>query len=193
MSLNLNSLAELTSIKIDRLAIETEWESFLSHNRNNIDWDFRVLLELDSFSDYFKTLLNSVCDIVQEAPKYYMLQVFDRNLFTQKQQLNIVHKDVDRNSCITIPIIYNVMEPVMFYEDIPGLVQEEYRKTNMPWPEKPTKIGRYSENHPTLVNVQKLHNVRVLDNTSPRILLQLSFDASFDDMIEKNPAIWRII
>lgn len=193
MSLKRNNLAELLPIGISGDELKHHWETFILTHKDSITWDFRVFLTTDMFEHYFKMLIESINDVVKEVPKYYMLQIFDQRLYPHKGFLNVIHKDVDRNSCITLPLSYNMMEPVLFYNDIPGISPEQHRKTSKPWPEKPQQIARYSENHPTLVNVQNLHNVRVLDETSPRVLLQLSFDIGFDDMINKNPSIWRII
>ena len=192
MSLKQSNLAELLPIDISGDELHNHWEDFILTHKDSISWDFRVVLNKDMFSNYFRTLLESINDVIKEVPKYYMLQIFDKRLYPHKKFLNIIHKDVDRQSCITLPLIYNLMEPVLFYDDIPGLSPEEHRKTGLPWPGKPCQVARYSNNHPTLVNVQNLHNVRVLDETSPRVLLQLSFDSSFDDIINKNPSLWRI-
>jgi len=193
MSSKLHNLAELIPVDINCQELTTQWEMFLENHINSINWDFRVFIQPDILDDYFKNLLKCITDAVEEKPKYYMLQVFDTRLYKYKRFLNLAHKDVDRKSCITIPLSYNAMEAVLFYNDIPGLSPEEHRKTNLPWPEEPCQVAEYSQNHPTLVNVQNLHNVRVLDETSPRVLLQLSFDSTFDMMISRNPSLWRII
>ena len=187
------NLAELLPVHVDYSELNDHWESFLDEHIDSISWDFRVFITTDKFDDYVKHLIESIVDVVEEKPKNYMLQVFDKRLYKHKGFLNVIHKDVDRQSCITLPLAYNIMESVLFYKEIPDLSPEEHRKTHKPWPEKPCQVARYSANHPTLVNVQNLHNVRVLDETSPRVLLQLSFDSSFDDMINKNPSLWRII
>ena len=193
MSQELTNLAELTTITIDKHELQSAWNSFVDENSNQLDWGFRVMIDYNHLSYYFKNLLGSILEVVDAKPKNYMFQVFDKRLYDKKYQLNIVHKDVDRLSCITIPLTYNVMEPVMFYKDIPDINPEEYKKTGRPWPEKPIQIARYSDKHPTLVNVNNLHNVRVLEEISPRVLLQISFDCSFDNIIDKNPTIWRVI
>ena len=184
------NLAELTTIDIDTSELETAWNSFV---HEKIDWGFRVIVTTDMLCDYYKNLLEMITDFVEIKPKNYMLQIFDKRVYDKKFQLNIVHRDVDRLSCITIPLTYNVMEPVMFYNDIPDINPEEYKKFDLPWPEKPTQIARYSNKHPTLVNVNNLHNVRVLEESSPRVLLQMSFDCSFNSIIDRNPTVWRVI
>ena len=51
---------------------------------------------------------------------------------------------------------------------------------------KPNQIGQYSENHPTLMNVQNWHNVRVMDLAPPRIFIQISYDIHFDEIVAKD-------
>jgi hypothetical protein len=191
MSSKLVNLAELLPVTINSRELTYQWENFLKDNIQNFVWDFRVFFQPKDLGDYFKTLIEAVTECIDEVPKYYMLQVFDKRLYKHKEFLNVIHKDADRKSCITIPLAYNIMESVLFYHEIPGLKPEEHRKTNKPWPEKPCQVAKYSDNHPTLVNVQNLHNVRVLDETSPRVLLQISYDKAFDDMITDNQSIWR--
>ena len=49
----------------------------------------------------------------------------------------------------------------------------------------PDQVGQYSENHPTLMNVQNWHNVRVLDLAPPRVFIQMSYDIHFDDFVQQ--------
>jgi len=194
MSKKLNNIAELIPIQLDNVKLYECWETFLKHHKDSIEWQFRVIVKPNLFPDYVVNLLESICTAINQQPKNYILQVFDKGLFDYKTFLNVVHKDIDRQSCITLPIIYNQMESLLFYDDILGIDPGEYRKNyNKPWPEKPIQVCRYSTTHPTLVNVQKLHNVRVLDTVSPRILLQLSFDIGFYDLMEQNPCLWQVI
>ena len=187
------NLAELLPIHCVSNDLQNHWQQFLEHDKDKVAWDFRVYINDETLGIYFKRLIQSINDTIQLDPKYIMLQVFDKRLYKHKGFLNVIHKDVDRNSCITLPLTYAKHEPVLFYNEIEGIDPGEYRKTNLPWPEKPCQIAQYSDNHPTLVNVQNLHNVRVLDEVHPRILLQLSYDIGFDDMISRNPSLWRII
>jgi len=194
MSKKLNNIAELIPIQLDNVKLYECWETFLKHHKDSIEWQFRVIVKPNLFPDYVVNLLESICTAINQQPKNYILQVFDKGLFDYKTFLNVVHKDIDRQSCITLPIIYNQMESLLFYDDILGIDPGEYRKNyNKSWPEKPIQVCRYSTTHPTLVNVQKLHNVRVLDTVSPRILLQLSFDIGFYDLMEQNPCLWQVI
>ena len=189
MTDRLSNLAELTSIRLDSNRLIDDSNLFVSNNQ--IDWDFRIYPK--ELTPYFQTLVDSIKELMQLEPKNYIFQVFDKDLYNQKKYLDIVHKDADRESCITIPILFNKLEPIMFYDDIPDCNPQEYRKLNKPWPVKPCQIGRYSEEHPTLVNLQTLHNVRILDKISPRVLFQLSFDLGFREIVDRNPDLWRFI
>ena len=64
--------------------------------------------------------------------------------------------------------------------EVPGFRKDNSIKA------KPNQIAQYSEMHPTLVNVNNYHNVRVLDVSEPRIFIQMSYDLTFDDFISKN-------
>lgn len=184
-----SNLAELTPIKLEPDRLLNDWNSIVSNN--SIEWKFRIYA--NELTPYFQSLVDSIKECIQLEPKNYIFQVFDKDLYNEKKYLDIVHKDVDRSSCITIPILFNIMEPIMFYDDIPDFKPEEYRKLNKPWPAKPIQIGKYSKEHPTLVNLQTLHNVRLFDDTSPRVLFQLSFDMDYNTMIDRNPDLWRFI
>jgi len=194
MSQKFDNLAELISIQIDSDKLSESYEHFLAKHKNSIKQEFRIVVEPNLFDEYVVNTIESICAQINQKPKNYILQVFDKRVYNEKTFLNVVHKDIDRKSCITLPILYNPMESILFFKDIPEIDPKEYRKNiDQPWPEKPIQVARYSTNHPTLLNVQRLHNVRVLDKISPRILLQLSFDIGFDDLIKQNPSLWRIM
>lgn len=181
-----SNLAELIPVTINKTYLEQSWNLFLKEYEGKVlSSNLRIFVEYDELPRYFKYLIDSITNYVSVKPKNYIFQV------TGKKILNIVHRDKDRNCCITIPILYNVMEPVMFYKDIYGLEPEQIRKLESSWPDKPYQISKYSEKHPTLVNIQTLHNVQIINEESPRILFQLSYDIGFDEMIHKNPSIWQ--
>jgi hypothetical protein len=187
-----SNLAELISVDIDTSILASEWQSYKDENRNSINWKFRVFLEYDVLPDFLKSLADKIYDIIKKHPKNFILQVYDKELFDHKKFLDIVHKDVDRQTCITIPVLYNTIEPIVFYNDNPDIQPESYKTLNKPWPDKPIQKACYSKNHPTLVNLQTLHNVRIFDD-SPRILFQLSYDIGYASMIDENPSIWRYV
>ena len=187
-----SNLCELTSVTLDKDSLNVECLNYLNDNSGDIN-NYRINIEFDRLSRSLKELALKIYDTIRVEPKNYLIQVSDMHLFKHKKFLDIVHKDVDRQSCITIPIKYNIMEPIMFYDDIPDIQPEEYRKLGKPWPAKPVQILNYSQKHPTLVNLQKLHSVRIIDNTSPRILFQLSYDIPYFDIIDINPSVWSKI
>lgn len=181
-----SNLAELTPITLNNTYITQSWNIFLTQHESEISSsNLRIFVEYDDLPKYFKYLIDSITNCISIKPKNYIFQV------SGKKILNVVHRDKDRNCCITIPIQYDPTETVLFYKDIYGLEPEQIRKLETSWPDKPYQISKYSEKHPTLVNIQTLHNVQIINEESPRILFQLSYDIGFDEMIHKNPSIWQ--
>jgi hypothetical protein len=95
------------------------------------------------------------------------------------------------------------MEPVHFYndEDVMKRIEEYEIYTHDGLPRIalmhtgglknplgiiPNQVGQYSENHPTLMNVQNWHNVRVMELAPPRIFIQMSYDIHFDEIVAKD-------
>ncbi len=183
----MNNLAELLSVPIDRLEIESEWEKQVQFVPNHV-WDSRNYVDESFFTDYFKTLLNKIVEEVGVKPKNYLIQAHDKRLVDKKWYLNITHKDDDRLTCITIPILYTKMEPIRFYDDtlIPPA-------RGMPNTQKPVQTSTYSDKYPTLVNVNHWHNVRLVDDVNPRILLQISYDEDFDSIVGLDSSKWNIL
>jgi hypothetical protein len=186
------NLAELLPITFDSNKLKEEWEELYFKIDSGL-WDWRVYPDIEYFTPYIKSLLISIVEQIGVTPKNYLIQISNNVNQEAKNYLSLVHKDDDRKSCITIPLIYNIMETIMFYNENPKVNWMLYRKTGKIWPDKPCQVTTYSQYHPTLVNVSNLHNVRVLDNQSHRVLLQLSFDETFNDIISKNPDIWKVI
>ncbi len=183
-------LAELQNVDITTYDLESIWNDI---GRSNIVWDsWRKFIDQDDLHPQLIKLVRTIVDSIKIEPKNLLIQIFDLKLHNQKDYLKVVHRDADRMSCITIPLKYNMHETIMFYDDIPGLEYEKVKHEHGIWPGKPVQVSRYSSTHPTLVNVNKLHNVRVMDFTSPRVLFQLSFEQSFHDLIDENPSIWRV-
>ena len=174
-----NNLAELLDITIDNRVLQTEWYKQVSYSQGH-KWEARNYVKFDFFTPYYQVLLQSITDVIQEEPKDYLIQSHDVNLIDDKWYLNIAHKDADRLTCVTLPVFYNRMEPVNFYDDDVEIPPRGKQITA-----KPSQVGFYSQNHPTIVNVNNFHNVRVLDTSEPRILIQISYDISFDELISK--------
>jgi len=181
----LNNIAILKPIELDPITtIELEWDRQVAFNRG-FNYDLRNYVEFDFFTLYFKNLIKNITTIVG-LYKNILLQIHDKKLIDAKWYLSTIHKDAERLSCITIPLLYNMNEPVNFY----GL--DELPRGASP-NRKPTQRLNYSRKHPNLVNVNNYHNVRLLDDLSPRVLLQLSYDKHFDEIVYKNPDYWEIM
>jgi hypothetical protein len=96
-------------------------------------------------------------------------------------------------TCINLPVYYNGIEPVNFF-DTEKI--EEYQaqhgginylgKTRDYLKIAPQQIGHYSSKHPTLMNVNNFHNVRVIDDSHTRIFVQMSYDITFDEIVAKD-------
>lgn len=182
----MNNLAELNCVNINSIEIQKEWDQFVSSSSHL--WDTRNYVTIDFFNPYFKNLLTDIVENVGLPFKNIVIQCHDKSLKDGKWYLTTTHRDEDRLSCITIPIKYNLQEPINFYADTIAI--PDRGKSNS---QKPIQTSRYSANHPTLVNVNNLHNVRVIADSYPRILLQVSYDIDFLNLIEKNPLIYTIL
>jgi hypothetical protein len=185
------NLAQLSAIKIDTGKFKKSWDD-IKFNNPDIRWQTRTYITENILDEYTKSIVHEIFEKTKLDAKNMLIQVAGELIEdNEKNMLNIVHRDVDRKTCITIPLIYNLAEAIMFHADI-----DDYGmgfRSNTSWPEKPIQISRYSSEHPTLVNVNRLHSVRLMDFKSPRVLLQLSFDESFQDIIDRNPDIWKVM
>jgi hypothetical protein len=199
----MNNLAELTDISIDIEDLRIAWKEQVVEAGDSIDWTYRNYVEFSFFTEYFQKILIDIENVVGEKPKDYIIQVADPSMNIKdapKFYLNIPHKDWNRNTCINLPIYYNRMEPVNFYdeekiEQFSG--KEAVDAGNLGYGSQatgtrhylsipPLQTGHYSSNHPTLMNVNNFHNVRVLDELHTRIFVQMSYDRHFDEFLEKD-------
>lgn len=180
----MNNLAELKTIVLDDTAVLLkEWESqILLLNNKPLEW--REYVDLTVFTSYYKTLLENIIKEVGLPHKNIIIQYYNENS-SNKWNLNIAHKDADRLSCITV-CVNEIYEPVCFYADdaLPAVRGSQ----KLP---KPIQTSRYSKKHPMLVNVNNVHRVHVVEDKSPRILLQISYDQSFDEIVNKKQEIWN--
>lgn len=174
-----NNLAELTDIRIYPDMLYIQWHRQIGYARGHA-WKNRNYVPIEFFTPYFQSLLDSVSNLIGEEPKNYVIQCHDTELIDEKWYLNIAHKDDDRKTCITIPLVYSKHETINFYDN-----ETDIPVRGKPITAKPAQIGWYSEKHPTLVNVNNYHNVRVINTDSPRVLLQLSYDLTFEEIISK--------
>lgn len=182
----MNNLAELTTINLDDpYMIKNQWDHLVSSTMHA--WDSRNYVGLDFFNPYYKNLLSNIIHDVGIPHKNIVIQCHDKILKDGKRYLTTIHRDDARLTCITIPIVYNLLEPINFYDD--SIIVPSRGKPNIC---KPTQTSLYSHKNPTLVNVNNLHNVRIVEDDFPRILLQISYDHRFNDIINNNPNIWKI-
>lgn len=192
-----NNLAELTDINIDIESLRMAWEEQVEVAGDSMDWTYRNYVEFSFFTEYFQKILTDIENVVGEKPKDYILQVADPSMNIKdapKFYLNIPHQDWNRNTCINLPIYYNRIEPVNFFSlDVVKEYEEKNSKINYLGTGarryvgmSPEQVGHYSSNHPTLMNVDKYHNVRVIDDSHKRIFVQMSYDTYFDEFIQKD-------
>jgi hypothetical protein len=206
-----NNLAELLDVSINIESLRAAWAEQVAFVGDDYEWSKRNYVELDFFTAYFQHLLLDIQNVIGEEPTQYIIQLHDQSLpgysdtlYNDKFYLNIIHKDEYRTSCVNIPVYYDKFEPVHFYndEDILKRIIEHKSHTGDPTTSLslrdptngvktplgivPNQIGQYSENHPTIMNVQNWHNVRVLDLAPPRVFIQLSFDKHFDEIVAKD-------
>ena len=206
-----NNLAELLDVSINIESLRAAWAEQVVFAGDDYEWGKRNYVDLDFFTPYFKHLLLDIENVVGEEPTQYIIQLHDRSLpgysdtlYNDKFYLNIIHKDEYRTSCINLPIYYDKFEPVHFYndEDVIERIIKHQSYTGDPTTSLslrdptngvktplgivPNQIGQYSENHPTLMNVQNWHNVRVMDLAPPRVFIQMSYDIHFDEIVAKD-------
>ena len=202
-----NNLAELRSIDIDKSILTAEWEKLFAMHPD-YKWIGRNFVDLDFFTPYFKKLILSIEHALGEVPTNLTIQIHDpsKNV-TGKKYLTIPHRDEDRLSAIFIPIVYDKMEPILFYDVKPhqlskvkkaeatGRKKDEqgnyYTKFDSEaeqicrdLADDISQVGIYSEKHPTLVNVAELHSVRFMDAESPRIFIQMSYKTPYEKFLK---------
>ena len=201
-----NNLAELLDVSINIESLREAWAEQLVF-AGDFDWGKRNYVSLDFFTPYFQHLLLDIENVLGEKPTQYIIQLHDGSipkytdeLYQDKFYLKVIHKDEYRTSCVNIPVNYDKMEPVYFYDDEtlyemmetkkPGENRITFARQNgINAPDvalKPDQVGQYSENHPTLMNVQNWHNVRVMDLAPPRVFIQMSYDIHFDEIVAKD-------
>jgi hypothetical protein len=202
-----NNLAELRSIDIDKSILTAEWEKLFAMHPD-YKWIGRNFVDLDFFTPYFKKLILSIEQALGEVPTNLTIQVHEPSKNVPgKAYLTIPHTDEDRLSAIFIPIAYNKMEPILFYDVKPhqlskvkkaeatGRKKDEqgnyYTKFDSEaeqicrdLADDISQVGIYSEKHPTLVNVGEFHSVRFMDVRSPRIFIQMSYKTPYEKFLK---------
>ena len=176
-----NNIGELRDTTIDLDVLRAEWALQVTFASDHT-WISRNYVDLNFFTAYYQQLLLHITDLVGVEPKNYLIQVFDPELCNDKWYLNRMHKDIDRKTCITLPIYYNRMEPINFYDTV-YYGEDQYAEIV---PGKLNQTAHYSEYYPTIINVNNYHNVRVIDELQPRIFIQMSYDIHFDEFFQKD-------
>ena len=158
-------------------------------------------------------MILSIEQALEEIPTNLTIQVHDpsKNI-SGKNYLTIPHRDEDRLSAIFIPIAYNNMEPILFYDVKPDQLSKvlkgeaagrnkdehdqyiawggytefkaEYEQICRDLANDISQVGVYSEKHPTLVNVGQFHSVRFMDAESPRIFIQMSYKTPYEKFLK---------
>jgi hypothetical protein len=195
-------------VSINIESLRAAWAEQLVFS-GDFEWGKRNYVSLDFFTAYFQHLLLDIENVIGEESKDYIIQLHDRSipsyteeLYNDKYYLDIIHKDEYRTSCVNIPIYYDKLEPVYFYDDEnvqkkivehgaythDGLPRIHLAQAGSKTPIRmiPNQVGQYSENHPTIMNVQNWHNVRVIDLEPPRIFIQICYDIHFDEIVAKD-------
>lgn len=212
----MNNIAEMITCNLDDSEILYDrWKEQYLEFKDILHLE-RNLLSIEQFNGYFKSLLQDVIDQIGLPYTQLIVQYHDVGVNDDKLQLSYVHADTQRKSCITIPVV--AKEPVLFYDFSPDHGYKKIDMTNnaqrtienikasTPEPVKPNfksqKIGKirkpnqvvtYSKKHPTLVNVSNLHSLFFMETKEPRILLQISYDIEFDEIIKNKPELFRVV
>jgi len=169
------NLAEILPIKLDDpTTIQAEYEKYIK--TINIGYN-RMYCNLDQLSSYFRNLLEEIIKVVDFPILDITWQIHDSRVLPGIIELDCVHTDYYRNTNITIPIYLDPDERINFHAN--------------PSKEDIMQSSTYSLENPSLVNVGSYHSVSLIPNTR-RILLQLSYLASFNEIYNKNPSIFKI-
>lgn len=180
-------LAELTTVQLPSLSIlEQEWEKLYKSNEG-FAWDGRCYLPENKYTNFFKDLINQIKTEVNYTYKDLCLQFRQINHPKCALMSHIIHKDSYRKSMIVFPVS-TITDPVCFYTD------EMYTKNkNNQHKNKPDLMSFYSHKHPVLMDTQKWHNVFVIDKSKPRILIQLEYDYTFDEIFFTNTDKFQLL
>lgn len=213
----MNNVAELVTVSLDDPdVIKAQWNIQHDELKNILHLE-RNLLSLDDFNEYFKKLLKDIIDQIGLPYTQLILQYHDAGMMNDdKVQLSYIHFDTQRKCCITIPVI--AKEPILFYDPseengykkienptaiqqtaesiksaTPDNVRINYRNQNIGRIKKPNQVVTYSKKHPMLVNVSNLHSLFLMEIKDPRVLIQISYDFTFDDILKMKPEIFKVV
>ncbi len=170
-----NNLAEILPVKLDKPSIiQAEYEDYIK----TIKVDFnRLYPKIDTLSSYFKNILTQIVDLIDFPYLDITWQIHDTRFKIEPIELDCVHIDFYRNTNITVPIYVNPDECINFHKDSS--------------PTQKIQSSIYSLEHPSMVNVNLYHSVSLIPNMR-RVLLQLSYLHTFEEIYNKNPNIFKI-
>ena len=189
----LNNAAEIVSINLDNKTLLEEWDKFLPTIIDKLKKqpDSFNSLNFNLFTEYFQNIFIEIINHldVQTDTAAVFYHDYPQHK-TKVEYTSAVHMDYDRKSAISIPIVTS--DPLLFFD-----YDEQYdndrtgkKLRNL---KKPNQVLHYKTDHPTLINTRNLHSVFVLDETTPRILIQINCYESFDSIIERNKSKLRLV
>lgn len=170
-----SNLAELLTVDLDsQESLQYEFKKFTE--KTKLVWFNRHYLNMHNFTDYFRDLIDKILDEINLPYIDILLQLHHKDYYFEKEHLSVIHDDKYRNSCVTLPIFFSTDEPLQFYDENLKQVQSSI----------------YSTKNPSLVNTSQRHSIKITNMENPRVLLQISYKHSFEDIIARNPSIWKI-
>lgn len=177
INLTTNNLAEVLPVKLDYYTtIQQEYEDYIKKYKVKINHN-RLYPKLNELSSYFRNLLKNIIDVLGFPYLDITFQVHDARYLKETIDLECVHIDFYRYTNVTIPIYLDSKEHINFHKN--SSTQDIISSSS------------YSLYHPSMVNVGMYHSVSLKPNTT-RVLLQLSYLHTFDEIYNKNPQIFNI-
>ena len=169
------NLAEVLPVILDdQEIIQNEWENYIKWFQINHN---RIYPKLSQFSEYFQKILKKIIEVIDLPYLDITLQIHDQKLLPQIIPLDVVHIDFYRHTNITIPVYLDPMERMNWHSNSS--------------PSSLIQSSTYSLKHPSLVNVGLYHSVSLIPDTT-RVLIQLSYLHTFDQIYNKNPNIFKV-
>lgn len=184
----MDNLAILKTVNLDGISIlNKEFDQQLQvWDETNFKFNYvaakRAAFNKHDFTEYFQKLIDQIVNEIGIMYENIQIQ------WVHAGQ-HVVHKDLERLSNITIPVV-PVLDPVAFYSD------DAKPKTKLGPPTKmPEQVSFYSDKNPMLLNVQKYHGVFCgINRPNNRALLQLGWDTvTFQEIMSIKPNIWEIV
>ena len=169
-------LAELTTVTLDEpITLQSEWENFVSYY-GKLNWHNRMYFTIDQFTPQFQKLLNQISNEIKLPYLDITLQIHDVRLYDIPIELNVPHRDGYRRTNITIPIYAEPEEKIKWHSIPSDIILQS---------------STYSLKHPSMVNVGDTHSVSLVPGAR-RILIQLSYRETTDQIYNSNPNIFNI-